>query len=146
MAYPSTRQPGLGSATVHNVSLGRPASGRTHAPDCPVLALCRSDGSRHRAQGGIRSWRRSGRLPNPIMPALAPCRWMEPVCGALGDSVCGHDSIDTGLRAEEAVDTCHHGADVARDRSAGYEVEGFLLAEPRSGVRCSARGVTAGHE
>lgn len=78
--------------------------------------------------------------------ALAPCPADAAGPCALGGSVCDHVSIDGGLRSEETVDTCHHSSDVALDRSASYEVEGFLLAEPRSGVRCSARGVTAGHQ
>ena len=90
---------------------------------------------------------RSGCFPRTRLPAPAT-RWLRAAAGlcALGDSMCDHVSIDRDLRFEETVDTCHHSSDVARDRSASYEVEGFLLAEPRSGVRCSARGVTAGHQ
>ena len=61
--------------------------------------------------------------------ATAPAtRWLRAAAGlcALGDSVCDHVSIDRGLRSEETVDTCHHSGDVALDRSASYEVEGFL--------------------
>ena len=61
-------------------------------------------------------------------------------------SVCDHVPIDPGLRFEEVLDTCHHGADIALDRSTRDEIEGFLTAEPRSGVRCSAGCVTPGHE
>jgi hypothetical protein len=63
-----------------------------------------------------------------------------------GDSVSDHVSIDPGLRSEEAIDTCHHGADITLDSSAVDEIEGFLTAEPRSGVRCSAGSVTAGNQ
>ena len=83
--------------------------------------------------------RHSDLLPHPE-------RLGHPMGSMVVSRVCDHVSIDRGLRSEETVDTCHHRCGIALDGSAGYEVEGLPLAEPRSGVRCSARGVTAGHQ
>lgn len=51
-----------------------------------------------------------------------------------------------GLRPLEGVDAGLHGGGVAREGSAGDEIEGFLAAEAGAGVRGSADGIAAGHQ
>jgi hypothetical protein len=50
------------------------------------------------------------------------------------------------LRTEALVNARRDGAGISLHSCACQEIEGFLTAERWSGIGCSARGITAGHE
>jgi hypothetical protein len=104
-----------------------PASSQQHPEDV-----------RHARLAGGRRARHNAPCLKRVMPAERG--------HSLGASVCDHVSIDPVLRSEEVIDTCHHCADIALDSSACDEIKGLLITESRSGVRCPARSVAAGHQ